>query len=46
MNGAKATNGTPNTPCVFASITTDPVANVTTIKVPITSATKLSLIKA
>jgi hypothetical protein len=39
MNGAKAINGTPNTPCICASITTEPVANTTTIKVPITSAT-------
>ena len=37
-NGAKAINGTPNTSFILASITTDPVANTTTIKVPITSA--------
>jgi len=34
----KGINGTPNTPCTFASMTTEPVANTTTIKVPITSA--------
>jgi hypothetical protein len=31
-------NGTPNLPFTLASITTEPVANTTTIKVPITSA--------
>ena len=36
---ANAINGTPSTPCSLASITTEPVANRTTMNVPITSAT-------
>ena len=38
INGANAMKGMPNTPPNFASITIEPVANTTTIKVPITSA--------
>jgi hypothetical protein len=38
INGATAMNGTPNTPFILASSTTDPVANTTTINVPIISA--------
>ena len=38
MNGANAIKGIPNTPPDLASITTEPEANTTTIKVPITSA--------
>ena len=37
-NGAKAMKGTPKIPPTLASITTEPVANTTTMKVPITSA--------
>ena len=37
-NGANAIKGIPNIPCSLASMTTEPVANTTTIKVPITSA--------
>src|ERR1051326_8399765 len=38
-NGAKAIKGIPNAPCNLESITTKPVADTTTIKVPMTSAT-------
>ena len=40
-NGAKAINGIPSAPCNLQSMTTEPVANTTTIKVPITSAMNL-----
>src|SRR5581483_1974921 len=36
--GAKATKGKPRTPPILASITTEPVANSTTTKVPASSA--------
>ncbi len=36
--GANAIKGIPNTPFNLASMTTEPVANTTTMKVPITSA--------
>jgi hypothetical protein len=38
MKGANAMNGTPKIPPNLASMTTDPVANTTTMKVPIISA--------
>ena len=38
INGANAMKETPNIPPSLASITTEPVANTTTMKVPITSA--------
>jgi hypothetical protein len=37
--GANAINGIPNTPFNLVSTTTEPVANTTTINVPITLAT-------
>src|SRR4051794_28327341 len=37
--GANTINGIPNTPFVLASITTEPVASTTTMKVPMNSAT-------
>ncbi len=36
-NGANAMKGIPKAPFSFASITTEPVAKTTTIKVPMTS---------
>jgi hypothetical protein len=39
MKSNKAINGTPKIPCIFASITTEPLANTTTMNVPIASAT-------
>jgi hypothetical protein len=39
--GANAIKGIPNAPPILASITTEPVADTTTIKVPITSAINL-----
>jgi hypothetical protein len=40
-NGRNAINGIPNIPLNLASITTAPVANTTTMNVPITSAINL-----
>src|SRR5215207_7573007 len=39
--GANAINGSPSLPTNLASMTTEPVANTTTMNVPITSATNL-----
>jgi hypothetical protein len=39
--GANAINGSPSLPPNLASITTEPVANTTTMNVPITSAANL-----
>jgi hypothetical protein len=38
IKGANAIKEISNIPCSLASVTTEPVANTTTIKVPITSA--------
>jgi hypothetical protein len=40
-NGANAIKGRPKIPPYLASMTTDPVADITTKKVPITSAKNL-----
>lgn len=40
-NGANAIKGKPKIPPYLASITTEPVAKTTTMKVPITSAKNL-----